>query len=72
MDDRRMMLGRRYYPAVIVDQIIERVSAGESVTAICADPAMPCAASFFNWLADPELRGKYEQARAAARTRAHI
>lgn len=64
----RSLLGRKYFPSVVIDQIIDRISAGESVTSICSDPSMPCAASWFRWLTlDVALAARYEAARAAAK-----
>ena len=37
--------------AEIAETICERVVSGESLRAICADPAMPARATVFRWLA---------------------
>ena len=63
----RQMLGRRFYPSPVVDRILELVKTGRTISEITADPAMPCAASWFKWCADDQgLRQRYVEARAAA------
>jgi hypothetical protein len=48
----------------IVEKICERLVNGESLRAICADPAMPARATVFRWLArNQEFRRSYALAR---------
>jgi hypothetical protein len=50
--------------AEIAETICERVVSGESLRAICADPAMPARATVFRWLAsNQEFRQLYALAR---------
>jgi hypothetical protein len=69
-NEDRIVLGRRFYPEPVITLILEKISTGQTVTQICSDPAMPCAASWFKWVSeDQALSKRYEQARAAARQR---
>jgi hypothetical protein len=52
------------YGAEIAQTICERLVDGESLRAICADPAMPARATVFRWLArNQEFRRSYALAR---------
>jgi len=52
------------YDAEIAEAICDRLLNGESVRAICADPAMPARATVFRWLArNQEFRRSYAFAR---------
>ena len=52
------------YDVEIVQTICERLVNGESLRAICADPAMPARATVFRWLArNQEFRRSYALAR---------
>ena len=52
------------YDAEIAETICERLVNGESLRAICADPAMPARATVFRWLArNQEFRRSYALAR---------
>jgi hypothetical protein len=52
--------GRRFFPSVIVDQIIEKVEQGKSISEICENPAFPSRKTFYNWLTeDPDLYARY-------------
>ena len=52
------------YSAEIAETICERLVNGESLRAICADPAMPARATVFRWLArNQEFRRSYAFAR---------
>jgi hypothetical protein len=52
--------GRRFFPSVTVDMILEQVAAGKDLSSICENPAMPCRATFYNWIAeDPDLSARY-------------
>jgi len=42
------------YNAEIAESICHRLARGESLRAICADPAMPARATVFRWLARNE------------------
>jgi hypothetical protein len=58
---------RRYWPEDVVNQILEGVAAGDSLTAICARPRMPNRITFYQWVGrDPELKSKYVAALQAA------
>lgn len=51
--------------AALSRTIFERIAQGESVNRLCADPDMPCKASFFNWLAtDDDFLDNYQKAKA--------
>jgi hypothetical protein len=64
----RTLVGRRFYPGPVIETILQRISAGESVTVICSDPSMPCAASWFAWCStNPDLQSRYQAAREAAK-----
>ena len=53
-----------YYSAEIAETICGRLVDGESLRAICADPAMPARATVFRWLArNQEFRRSYALAR---------
>ena len=53
-----------YYSAEIAETICGRLVDGESLRAICADPAMPARATVFRWLArNQEFRRSYAFAR---------
>jgi hypothetical protein len=66
---QRRTLGRRFYPAVILDQILAQVAKGRSVVEICADPQFPAASSFYNWCAsDDTLKQKYLSALVEAQS----
>lgn len=48
------------YSQEIADIICERITDGESLRAICRDPAMPAMATVFRWIAaHKELREQY-------------
>ncbi len=52
------------YSAEIAETICHRLAGGESLRAICADPAMPARATVFRWLARSEkFRRSYTIAR---------
>jgi hypothetical protein len=52
------------YSTEIAETIFHRLVEGESLRAICADPAMPARATVFRWLArHPEFRRSYAIAR---------
>jgi hypothetical protein len=52
------------YDVGIAEKICERLVNGESLRAICADPAMPAKATVFRWLAsNQEFRRSYALAR---------
>src|SRR5580704_9827258 len=52
------------YSDKIAEAICERLLNGESLRAICADPAMPARATVFRWLArNQEFRRSYALAR---------
>jgi hypothetical protein len=52
------------YDVGIAETICERLVNGESLRAICADPAMPARATVFRWLArNQEFRRSYALAR---------
>jgi len=52
------------YSALVAEAICNRLVNGESLRAICADPAMPCRATVFRWLAgNEEFRRSYTLAR---------
>ncbi len=52
------------YSTEIAKTICHRLAGGESLRAICADPAMPARATVFRWLArHPEFRRSYAIAR---------
>ena len=52
------------YNAEIAETICDRLVDGESLRAICADPAMPARATVFRWLArNQEFRRSYAFAR---------
>jgi hypothetical protein len=52
------------YGDKIAQTICERLVDGESLRAICADPAMPARATVFRWLArNQEFRSSYALAR---------
>jgi hypothetical protein len=52
------------YSAEIAETICGRLVDGESLRAICADPAMPARATVFRWLArNQEFRRSYALAR---------
>ena len=52
------------YSDKIAEAICERLLNGESLRAICADPAMPARATVFRWLArNQEFRRSYAFAR---------
>ena len=52
------------YDVGIAEKICERLVNGESLRAICADPAMPARATVFRWLArNQEFRRSYALAR---------
>ena len=53
------------YTDGLAELICERIADGESLRAICADPAMPCKASVMLWLKkEPGFQTSYTQARA--------
>ncbi len=48
------------YSTEIAETICHRVAGGESLRAICADPAMPARATVFRWLdRNEEFRRRY-------------
>ncbi len=52
------------YSTEIAKTICHRLAGGESLRAICADPAMPARATVFRWLArNEEFRRSYAFAR---------
>jgi hypothetical protein len=52
------------YSTEIAETICDRLADGESLRAICADPAMPARATVFRWLArNKEFRRWYAIAR---------
>src|SRR5271167_968748 len=52
------------YSAEIAEAICDRLVNGESLRAVCADPAMPARATVFRWLAsNQEFRHLYVLAR---------
>ena len=52
------------YSAEIAEAICDRLVNGESLRAVCADPAMPARATVFRWLAsNQEFRQLYVLAR---------
>lgn len=54
------------YSEAMAEAVCARVAAGESVVAIGADPAMPCAGTIFRWLRQQDgFREMYEDAKAA-------
>lgn len=54
------------YSEAMAEAICARVAAGESVLAIGADPAMPCAGTIYRWLRQQEgFREMYGDAKAA-------
>lgn len=58
------------YSEEIIDLILERISCGESVNAICSSPDMPTRSSFFRWLKDDQsLLTRYK---TALETRAYL
>jgi hypothetical protein len=51
------------YTEETADLILERIAAGESVSAICRDPAMPSRPTLFRWLhANEDFRNRYARA----------
>jgi hypothetical protein len=64
-DCRATRRGRKSdYHAEIAETICNRLVNGESLRAICADPAMPARATVFRWLAsNQEFRRSYALAR---------
>jgi hypothetical protein len=53
-----------YYSAEIAETICGRLVDGESLRAICADPAMPARATVFRWLArNQEFRRSLRRSR---------
>ena len=58
---------RGAYSRRLADEICARLSDGQSLRAICTDPAMPHRATVLRWLhANPEFRALYGLAREAA------
>ena len=58
---------RGAYSRRLADEICARLADGQSLRAICADPAMPHRATVLRWLhANPEFRNLYTLAREAA------
>jgi hypothetical protein len=58
--------GRKFFPAVVFEQIVERAAAtGLSIEALClADVSLPSASTVYSALqADPELNARYVEAR---------
>jgi hypothetical protein len=52
------------YNVEIAEKVCERLLNGESLRAICADPALPARATVFRWLArNQEFRRSYALAR---------
>jgi hypothetical protein len=60
------MLGAGHsYSPELADAFCARVAAGETVSAICADPAMPNTTAIYAWLArHPDFAARYEHAKA--------
>ncbi|MGY6770174.1 terminase small subunit-like protein [Komagataeibacter sp. NFXK3] len=62
MGTRRSTYSRR-----LADEICLRLADGQSLRAICADPALPHRATILRWLRDnPAFRALYDTAREAA------
>lgn len=54
------------YSAELADAICERLADGESLRAICTDPAMPARSTVFKWLSqDAAFADQYARAREA-------
>ena len=54
------------YSEELFDEILERISTGESVASICDEEKMPSQRSFYNWLnKDESLVQRYAHAREA-------
>lgn len=54
------------FDPVIADEIIERMTLGENLTKICADPKMPGRVTVYGWMdGQPEFRTRYARAREA-------
>jgi hypothetical protein len=55
--------GRRFYPHVIFQMIVERVEKGESIETICEDVSMPTRSTTYAAIqADSDLAARYAQA----------
>ncbi|AZV37880.1 terminase small subunit [Komagataeibacter xylinus] len=58
---------RSAYSRRLADEICLRLADGQSLRAICADPALPHRATILRWLRDnPAFRALYDTAREAA------
>ena len=52
------------YTVKMAQMICARIAEGESLSAICRDPKMPCMTTVMNWLcAKPDFRERYARAR---------
>lgn len=73
---QRRTLGRRFYPRVVIDQMLDEVRKGRSVVEICEDPKYPAASSFYGWCStDSILQAEYQAAQKeglAARRLTHV
>jgi len=59
--------GRRFFPEPVIDQIIERVAAGQDLVTVCENPMFPCRATFYEYLQqDATLMGRYIDAQQRA------
>ena len=49
-----------FYSSTIIDSVIERVSKGEALSAICSTPGYPSRISWWRWCtSDPVLSARY-------------
>jgi hypothetical protein len=56
---------RSYYPPVIIEMILERISKGEPLGSVCSDPGMPARQTWQTWCAqDSLLTDRYVAAQA--------
>lgn len=52
---------RVVYSDELLNVILDRVSAGEALSAVCSSDDMPTRKAFFEWVAkDPSIKDKYE------------
>lgn len=56
----------------LAETICKRIAAGESLRTIVKDDDMPCAATVFTWLLDPEKKDFLEQYEAARNIQAEM
>jgi len=48
----------------VIQAILDRIVAGESLSSICRDEDFPAAVNFYRWMDDdPDLRNRYARAR---------